>query len=100
MVAYLVSYDLTGNRNYDAIEAALRKHGKTTRVLLSTWLLESSSGPGQVVNSLLKTDHDKDDRWMVIEVTPNWSKGKSLHPKADEAFVELLLGSPEITPAQ
>lgn len=73
MPAYLISYDLRKDRNYDALIGALRKSGAISP-LRSVWLGNFSGSAGEV-ERLLRIHMDSDDGLMVVELKPgsNWA---------------------------
>jgi len=75
MATHIVTYDLLRpGQNYESLLQALRNMG-AKRVLLSTWLLQSTSEPIDIVNAL-RGYVDTNDRLFVASMekwawTPN-----------------------------
>jgi hypothetical protein len=66
MPAYVVSYDLRKNRNYEALYDALKSHDRWGKITESTWVIVSSSSAVQIRDSL-QAVVDGDDRIFVIK---------------------------------
>jgi hypothetical protein len=80
MALYLISYDLMNHKTfgqYETLIAELRRIG-AQRILLSEWIVRSSSNSAVLRDSLLGFIH-ADDRFLVCEISEtNWASWKTL----------------------
>lgn len=63
-----VSYDLINQKNYPAVEKAIKECGTAVRVLLSVWYIKSTYTHGAVRDHIKKV-LDADDRLLVIDAS-------------------------------
>lgn len=68
MPAYMISYDLRRDRNYDALTQQLRTWN-CVRPLRSLWF-GNLTGSAETIRDLLRTLIDGDDGLLVIEIKP------------------------------
>ena len=73
MPAFLITYDLRKQRNYQPLYDLLRQW-KAARLLESVWLAELA-GPAATVRDLIRQRTDADDAVAVIELKAgfNWA---------------------------
>ncbi|PWC48170.1 hypothetical protein TSA6c_17240 [Azospirillum sp. TSA6c] len=76
-----VSYDLINQKNYPAVEKAIKECGTAVRVLLSVWYIKSDDTHIAVRDHIQKA-MDKDDRLLVINA-------------GDAAWINVLPGASE-----
>ena len=66
MPAYIISYDLRKQRNYDALYEAIKSYGTWAKITESTWAIVTSSSAVQIRDHLSSVV-DNDDRLFVIK---------------------------------
>ena len=80
MACYLITYDLDRpGQNYHPVVTALQQAGGV-RVLLSTWLIVSNEGAGQI-RDRYRRHIDANDRLFVTDVN-NWAYSNIMNPDA------------------
>jgi hypothetical protein len=72
---YQVNYDLIKYKDYPKLWEALEELG-ARRVLLSTWVLKTTSTASEV-RAYLRQFIDADDRLLVTKMTSDWA-GRNL----------------------
>jgi hypothetical protein len=72
--SFLISYDLSQpDRNYSDLYQAIKNCGSYwTHILESVWIVKSTSSADQIRDQLVAAA-DKNDSFLVIEVTSNYS---------------------------
>ncbi|MXN46069.1 hypothetical protein GR138_12795 [Shinella kummerowiae] len=92
MTAYMISYDLRKNRNYDPLIKQLRDWG-CVRPLQSLWL-GNLKGNAATIRDLLRTLMDSDDGLMVCEIkaTSDWATFKIDNNDATGAWIRQNIG--------
>ena len=66
MKCYIISYDLVGYRNYDAIHNAIKSYSMWAKATESTWIIMTYQNATQIRDHLVRfMDHN--DRLMVIK---------------------------------
>lgn len=82
-----VSYDLDQpNRNYPAIEKAIKECGQAVRILQSVWYIKSTYDQKAIRNHIAKV-MDKGDRLLVITAS------SAIPQNADKAAWDFILES-------
>lgn len=72
MTAYLITYDLNSpGQNYNQLYEDIKSLGAWAHYLDSTWFVNSSKTPSQIVD-LLRTNMDSNDSLFVSEITLNY----------------------------
>ena len=66
MAAYVVSYDLVGDRDYSKLYSALKSYSAWGRVVESTWVIVSNASAVEVRDHLTSY-MDSDDRILVVK---------------------------------
>ncbi len=66
MPAYIISYDLRKQRNYDALYEVIRSYGTYAKITESTWAIVTSDSAKQIRDNLFNVT-DNDDRLFVIK---------------------------------
>lgn len=66
MPAYMISYDLRKNRNYDGLIKALRDM-KCISPLKSVWF-GNLNGPASEIRDILLSEMDSDDGLVIVEM--------------------------------
>jgi hypothetical protein len=81
MATHIINYDLLRpGQNYDSLIAALRNMG-AKRILLSTWLMQSTSEP-KVICDALRPHIDANDRMFVASMgTWAWTPNMMADPR-------------------
>lgn len=94
MTTFLVSYDLNRpHQDYPNVVGRLQDIGVATRVLYSTYVVETPMTAADIISHL--ADGDQDDSYFVVEINQNssWSE-RLLRDEADFAFLSRSLGRP------
>lgn len=60
MKCYIISYDLVGFRNYEAIHNAIKSYGSWAKVTESTWVIMTYQSSTQIRDYLIKFMHYND----------------------------------------
>ena len=66
MTCYIISYDLRGERDYDALYEAIKSYGNWAHITESTWAVVTTKTAIQVRNHLSSV-MDQDDRVFVVK---------------------------------
>lgn len=66
MKCYIISYDLRGDRDYDALYKAIKSYPQWAHITESTWAVETETTAVQVRDRLSAT-MDDDDRVFVVK---------------------------------
>ena len=66
MATYIISYDLRGQRQYDALYAAIKKYPAWAHITESTWAVKTGRSAVAVRDNLTKSI-DADDRIFVVK---------------------------------
>lgn len=74
MTTYLITYDLRGSRDYEALIDAIKGYPKWARIMDSTWAICTSNSASGVRDALKKT-METGDRLFVLKsgVQAAWS---------------------------
>ena len=80
--AYLVTYDLRKDRDYDALYKRLRQGLKAQRVLESVWIVLTPLGIDALFESI-KEVLDSDDGLFVVEISTDTRRMRFQHTELD-----------------
>lgn len=67
MSVYMISYDLNEEKNYDAINNAIKNQGKWAKILTTTYIVISDYPSAEIRNNIQK-DIDSDDKIFVARL--------------------------------
>ncbi len=66
MTCYIISYDLRGKRDYDALYEAIKSYGTWANITESTWAVVTTKTAIEVRDHL-SSAMDQDDRIFVVK---------------------------------
>jgi hypothetical protein len=67
MSTYIISYDLSNNRDYESLYEAIKAYGTWAHITESTWAVVSSNSSAVDIRDDLKRTIDSDDKLFVIK---------------------------------